>query len=146
MFGLSSSAARNDVPVTSHDTGIAITFFAVLAALTLTLIGGTRILVPIGCSLDPGLAPPHVDSQVTAFSRRGAPCLVSPHNGDGRVKSLEVVAAPRNGRISMRGATGLFYVPNSQFRGTDTFTFRVVRRTDTNEVATSLVNMQVNVD
>jgi hypothetical protein len=46
----------------------------------------------------------------------------------------------------MRGATGLFYVSNSQFRGTDTFTFRVVRRTDTNEVATSLVNMQVNVD
>jgi hypothetical protein len=146
MFGLSSPAARTEVPVTSRDTGVAVTFFAVLAMLTLVLIGATRILVPIGCSLDPRLGPPHADTQATAFSRRGAPCFVSPQNGDGRVKSLEVVAAPRNGRISMRGATGLFYLPNSQFKGTDSFTFRVVRRTDTNEVATSLVNMQVNVD
>ena len=65
---------------------------------------------------------------------------------DGRIKSVEVVAGPRNGKISMRGTTGLFYVPNSQFKGTDSFAFRVLRRTDANEVAASIVNLTVNVD
>jgi hypothetical protein len=146
MVGLPYSAAGNENRVTAYDTGVAVTFFAILAALTLTLVGVTRAFAPIECSLDPSSMLPYADSAVTAYSRRGAPCLVAPRNSDGRVKAVEVVAGPRNGKISMRGATGLFYVPNSRFKGTDSFTFRVLRRTDANEVAASIVNMTVNVD
>lgn len=146
MVGLPYPAARNESRISSYDTGVAIAFFAILAALTLTLVGVTRSFAPIECSLDPRSMLPYADSAATAYSRRGAPCFVAPHNSDGRIKSLEVVAGPRNGKISMRGLTGLFYVPNSRFKGTDSFTFRVLRRTNANEVVASIVNMTVNVD
>ncbi len=146
MVGLPYPAARDESRLTTHDTSVAVGFFVILAVLTLTLVGVTRSFPPIECSLDPQSMPPFADSTATAYSRRGAPCFVAPLNGDGRIKSVEVVAGPRNGRVSMRGTTGLFYVPNSRFKGTDSFTFRVLRRTDTNEVAASIVNMTVNVD
>jgi hypothetical protein len=145
MFGLSSPVARDDAPATSHDTGIAITFFAVLAALTLTLVGGARIFVTSGCSLDNRLALLHDGGEANAISRRGAPCLVSPLKGDWRVKALEVVTPPRNGRVAMRGAIGLLYIPNSQFRGSDSFAFRVIRRDDAGHSATNIL-MNVNVE
>ena len=146
MVGLPYLTARTENRLTGYDTSVAIAFFSVLAVLTLTLVGATRVFAPFECSLDPRSMLPYADSEATAFSRRGAPCMVAPHNMDGRIKSVEVVAGPRNGRISMRGTTGLFYVPNSQFKGTDSFTFRVLRRTDANEVAASIVNLTVNVD
>lgn len=146
MAGLPYPAARNESRFSNDDTRVAITFFTILAALTLTLVGVTRSFAPIECSLDSRSMLPYADSTATAYSRRGAPCFVAPNNRDGRIKSVEVVAGPRNGKISMRGATGLFYAPNSRFRGTDSFTFRVLRRTEANEVATSIVNMTVHVD
>jgi hypothetical protein len=145
MSGLPYPAAGNHAPAASHDTGIAITFFAILAALTLTLVGGLRIFVPFGCSLDNRLALLHDGGEATAVSRRGAPCLVSPLKGDWRVRAIEVVTPPSNGKLAMRGAIGLLYTPNSQFRGADSFAFRVIRRSDAGHSATNIL-MNVNVE
>ena len=146
MVGLPYFTARTENRLTAYDTGVAVAFFSILAVLTLTLVGATRGFAPFECSLDPRSMLPYADSEATAFSRRGAPCMIAPHNSDGRVKAVEVVTGPRNGRISMRGTTGLFYVPNSQFKGTDSLTFRVLRKTDTNEIAGSIVKLTVKVD
>ena len=46
----------------------------------------------------------------------------------------------------MRGATGLQYIPNAQFKGLDSFAFRVVRRTKTGEPWNEVITMKVDVD
>ena len=133
--------------ISSYDTGVAIAFFAILAALTLTLVGVTRSFAPIECSLDPRSMLPYADSAATAYSRRGAPCFVAPHNSDGRIKSLEVVAGPRNGKISMQGLNRTFLCSEFAVQGNGfRCMFRVLRRSDANEVVASIVNMTVNVD
>lgn len=149
MFGIPYPAAGNHGPLTPHnatDTGVALTFFAVLAMLTLTLAGVVRFFAPIGCSLEDRLVFLQSSGAGKAVSRGGAPCLVTPIRSDWSVKALEIVTPPSNGKISMRGATGLYYFPNSRFKGRDSFTFRVVRRTDTNALATETITMRVDVD
>lgn len=130
----------------NHDTGIALTFFAVLAALTLTLTGALRIFSPTGCTIDDRLVFLHSSGEASAVSRRGAPCLVTPLRSDWRVKALEVVTPPANGKITMRGATGFYYFPNSQFKGRDSFAFRVVRGTDASTHTIENITMLVDVD
>ena len=89
---------------------------------------------------------PYADSEATAFSRRGAPCMVAPHNMDGRIKSVEVVGGPRNGKFRCGAQPGCSTSRIRNSREPNSFTFRVLRTTDANEVAASIVNLTVNVD
>jgi len=142
-------AAQNQNPLTpsnASDTGIAVVFFAVLAMLTLTAAGAVRLFSPAGCNLDDRLVLLHESGEGSAVSRRGAACLVKPLRSDWRVRALEVVSPPANGTVSMRGATGLQYIPNAQFKGLDSFAFRVVRRTKTGEPWNEVITMKVDVD
>ena len=45
----------------------------------------------------------------------------------------------------MRGKTGLIYVPNSQFKGQDSFDLKVLRENEP-DTAAKVINMKVNVD
>ncbi len=143
------AADRNPPTLTSpnaRDTHVALTFFVVLAALTLTLAGVVPVLSAKGCALDDRLVFLHSSGEASAVSRRGAPCLVTPLRSDWHVKALEVVTPPANGRITMRGATGLYYFPNSQFKGRDSFVFRVVRGIDAPAPNIENITMLVDVD
>lgn len=148
MSGMPYPAADHRGPLTPNasDTGIALTFFTVLALVTLTLAGVVRLAAPAGCSLDDSLVLLQASGEGSAVSRGGAHCLVAPPRSDWRVRSLELVTPPSNGTISMRGATGLYYYPNSQFKGRDSFAFRVVRRTDNSAPVITLITMRVDVD
>ncbi len=149
MTGLPYPAADNQDPLTqpnTSDTSIAIAFFAVLAVLTLTLAGVARIYSQPGCSLDDRLVLLHESGEASAVSRRGAACVIKPLRSDWRVNALEVVTPPLHGKVSMRGATGLQYVPNAQFKGYDSLAFRVVRRTKTGGVWNEVITMKVEVD
>ncbi len=145
MSGMPYPTARPLAP-NAGDTGIALTFFAVLALVTLTLAGVARFAAPAGCSLDDNLILLRASGEGSAVSRGGAPCLVAPPRSDWRVRALELVTPPSNGAISMRGATGLYYHPNAQFKGRDSFAFRVVRRTENSAPAITLITMRVDVE
>lgn len=148
MFGMPYPAAddRGSLASKASDTGIAMSFFALLALVTLTLAGAVRFVAPPGCSLDDHLVLLQTSGEGSAVSRRGAPCLITPLRSDWRVRAMELVTPPSNGRIAMRGATGLYYYPNSQFKGRDSFVFRVVRRTDNSAPVVTLITMRVDVD
>lgn len=149
MTGMPYPAAENQSPLlpsTTSDTSIAVAFFVVLAVLTLTLAGAIRMFSPASCNLDDRLVLLHESGEGSAVTRRGAACLVKPLRSDWRVKALEVVSPPANGKVSMRGATGLQYVPNAQFKGLDSFAFRVVRRTKSGEPWNEVITMKVEVD
>ncbi|MET0276947.1 MAG: Ig-like domain-containing protein [Pseudorhodoplanes sp.] len=147
MTGLPYSAAPNQLQRSGvSDTSIAVAFFVVLAVLTLTVAGAASMFSPPGCTLDDRLVLLHETGEGRAVSRRGAPCLIKPLRSDWRVKALEIVSPPANGKVAMRGATGLNYLPNAQFKGFDSFAFRVVRRTKTGDVWNEVITMKVEVD
>lgn len=124
---------------------LAATFLIALAALVFTIAGGMRVFVPQDCQLQPRWLGTQSGEAATATSRGGAPCLISARNSQTNVKALELVTPPLHGRIDMRGKTGLIYVPNSQFRGQDSFDFKVLRENEP-DTAARVINMKVNVD
>jgi hypothetical protein len=124
---------------------IAASFLIILAGLVFTVAGGTRFFAPKTCQLPPQGLWLQSGHEATATSRGGAPCLISARNTHANVEALEIVTPPRNGRIDMRGKTGLIYVPNSQFKGEDSFNLKILRRNEPSSNA-KIISMKVNVD
>lgn len=124
---------------------LAATFLIALAALVFTIAGGMRLFVPRDCQLQPHWLGAQSGDAATATSRGGAPCLISARNTQANVEALELVTPPRSGRIDMRGKTGLIYVPNSQFKGQDSFDLKVLRKNEP-DAAGKVINMKINVD
>jgi hypothetical protein len=144
---------RNSVqptsPVPDHvidrQSYLAITFLLVLAGLVFVISGGMRFMVPPNCQLQSQWLRMQPGFEAIATSRGGAPCVISARNTHANAEALEIITPPRNGRVDMRGKTGLIYVPNSQFRGQDSFNFRVLQRNASDSEA-DIVNMKINVD
>lgn len=124
---------------------IAATFLIALAGLVFTIAGGTRFFGSNTCRLPPQWAWIQSSNEATAISRGGAPCLITARNTHTNIEALEIVTPPRNGRIDMHGKTDLIYVPDSHFRGQDSFNLKVFRRNEPSSHA-KIISMKVNVD
>lgn len=149
MSDLSHPAMDCENTDAQHDirhTFVAAAFIAVLAGLALTMGGGARWFAAKDCKLYPLPALLHSERAATATSRGGAPCLILAHKSNLRIESLEVVMPPRNGTIATRGKTGLVYFPNSQFKGSDSFQLKLVRRTDARASVATTIDLLVNID
>lgn len=142
----SAEDATNSDALIDRQTYMAAGFLLAMAGLVFTIAGGARLFVPKDCQLHSGAVLTQSGNHATATSRGGAPCLISAHQNHADVEALEIVTPPSNGRIVARGKTALVYVPNSQFRGTDSFDMRVIRRAKPNSSDARIISMKIDVD
>jgi len=129
-----------------RQTRIAAIFFATIAGGAVVLAGATHWAPASSCKLHPRPLLIHAVQAPIATSRGGSPCLIAANNSDARVEALEIVTSPSNGWVATRGKTALVYFPNAEFKGTDAFEMRLVRRTDTETFLTTNIHMRVKVD
>lgn len=142
----SADETTNSDALIDRQTYMAAGFLLAVAGLVFTIAGGTRLFVPKDCQLHSRAVLTQSGNQATATSRGGAPCLISAHNNHADVEALEIVTPPSNGRIVTRGKTGLVYVPNLQFKGTDSFDMRVIRRNRPSSSDAKIISMTIDVD
>jgi hypothetical protein len=85
-----------------------------------------------------------LDRQIAAAVPRGMPCSVQTLTGEATVEDLTIQSPPRHGELAPRGRTGVFYRPDPNFKGEDSFAFEM-RGGPSSSYAKSIVHVQVNV-
>jgi hypothetical protein len=83
--------------------------------------------------------------EATMTIRGRTPCLIIAQLTNDTISGLDVIRKPNNGKLTVRGRTGLIYHPDRNFRGQDYFEYAMDRSAAAGATR-SMVRVHVKVD
>jgi hypothetical protein len=112
---------------------------ALLAVLVIGLAAAW--LMPASCQSKPVPFVAGLTFNVSVAVPAGRACTVSVEIGSVAVKSFQIELPPAHGDVVARGRTGVVYLPQSGFKGDDTFAFSIE---GTSEISSGKAVVRVN--
>jgi hypothetical protein len=112
---------------------------ALLAVLVIGLAAAW--LMPASCQSKPVPFVAGLTFNVAVAVPAGRACTISVEIGSVAVKSFQIEAPPAHGEVVARGRTGVVYLPQSGFKGDDTFAFSIE---GSSEISTGKSVVRVN--
>jgi hypothetical protein len=135
MFSLSHLQASNDIanqpsriPTAKLSTKLTSLWRGVahISSVTVAIVVFGSVAfntTPTMCSVQPISITMGTAQEIALETPTGRPCTVALHIGPVIVKNIKIEVEPNHGRVSLRGRTGVVYIPDPRFKGEDRFTF-----------------------
>ena len=116
-----------------------------LGTIGLLLIGLVASwLMPMRCQTRPIAVALGASTDASVAMQAGRACTISVEIGPAIIRMASIETHPAHGRLMLRGRTGVIYVPDRDFKGTDMFAFTLDSAAG-REAGTSLVRVAATV-